>query len=469
LDHLSDGTIGVVCGGAAIVVCLAAVWLADGSTRLVRHLLRRRLPAVRLPRIDVRASSLHLAQASAAGLVAAGIAFSPLGSVVDGQPAVVDVSASTVAAVTVPAPSILDARDAAGAVVAPSSGSVAAGGATARGVSPGLTRSRSLAAARAGAGPARGGSIVAVEGSDYRYVLTVDGAPSVVRGMGYNPWYASLPTDQRQALYERDFAAMQQIGVNTLEGWFQDQFDEVTLDAAQRHGIKVIMPFELNQDYDYSDPAVKDRFRREVKDWVLRYRDHPAVLMWGPGNEVMHRLIFPTAVQGKKDAAQEARADAYGAFYVELMDMVHDLDPNHPVIYRDAEDLYFARFRQSLQQDGKPRPWFIYGMNVYTQRLAEDIDRWPTQGVDAPLLISEFSPGGVGPQERPKMFGWYWSAIRAKPEMVLGGIVYTWATQGPEDLDRVFGLTDPNGVPVDGSVEALGQLFREDEARARGR
>src|SRR5438045_4196186 len=81
----------------------------------------------------------------------------------------------------------------------------------------------------------------------------------------------------------------------------QAQFDQVTLDEAQRQGVRVIMPFELNQDYDYSDPAIQERCRQEITAWVLRYRDNPAVLMWGPGNEVIHRLIFPTAVQGQKD------------------------------------------------------------------------------------------------------------------------------------------------------------------------
>jgi hypothetical protein len=74
--------------------------------------------------------------------------------------------------------------------------------------------------------------------------------------------------------------------------------------------------------------------------------------------------------------------------------------------------------------------------------------------------VSEFSPGGVSPAERPGKLGWFWSVIRSKPEMVLGGVVYTWATEGPEDLDRIFGLTDPEGNPVDGSVAALGQIFR---------
>ena len=60
------------------------------------------------------------------------------------------------------------------------------------------------------------------------------------------------------------------------------------------------------------------------------------------------------------------------------------------------------------------------------------------------------------------MLGWYWSTIRAHPKRVLGGVVYTWATRGPEDLDRVFGLTDESGAPVDGSLAALGRLFKED-------
>jgi hypothetical protein len=31
--------------------------------------------------------------------------------------------------------------------------------------------------------------------------------------------------------------------------------------------------------------------------------------------------------------------------------------------------------------------------------------------------------------------------------IVLGGLAYTWATNGPEDLDRVFGLVDPRPCP----------------------
>jgi hypothetical protein len=39
-----------------------------------------------------------------------------------------------------------------------------------------------------------------------------------------------------------------------------------------------------------------------------------------------------------------------------------------------------------------------------------------------------------------------WSSnVPARPAVVLGGLAYTWATNGPEDLDRVFGLVDADG------------------------
>ena len=52
--------------------------------------------------------------------------------------------------------------------------------------------------------------------------------------------------------------------------------------------------------------------------------------------------------------------------------------------------------------------------------------------------------------------------IRSRPEVVLGGLAYTWATNGPEDLDRVFGLVDPNGVPTDGALAALSYAYLAD-------
>jgi hypothetical protein len=64
--------------------------------------------------------------------------------------------------------------------------------------------------------------------------------------------------------------------------------------------------------------------------------------------------------------------------------------------------------------------------------------------------------------ERPLGFQQQWQVIRSNPGVVLGGLAYTWATNGPEDLDRVFGLVDPNGVPTDGALAALSAAYLAD-------
>jgi hypothetical protein len=91
------------------------------------------------------------------------------------------------------------------------------------------------------------------------------------------------------------------------------------------------------------------------------------------------------------------------------------------------------------------------------------ISAWPQQWPGHPLLISEFAPGGLDPLQRPWAFDQQWQVIRSRPDVVLGGLAYTWATNGPEDLDRVFGLVDPNGVPTDGALAALSAAYTADD------
>jgi hypothetical protein len=309
------------------------------------------------------------------------------------------------------------------------------------------------------AASATGPSVVKLERSGDQFSLRVNGAPTVVKGIGYNPWYAELDVARRRELYERDFSMIADTGANMLEGWFEQQFDEVTLDAAHAHGLGVIMPFELNQDYDYGDPAVQERFLEQISAWVIRYRGHPAVRMWAPGNEVLHRLIYPTMVRGAVDPAMELRAEDYAAFYVRIIDRIHELDPDHPVLYRDAEDGYIGRLAAALKRDGRARPWLIYGANAYTPRIEQIVRNWSAETLGAPIIFSEFSPSGLSAQDKAFSFHWFWKVIRSRPSMVLGGVVYTWSRVGPEDLDRVFGLTDGAGQPVDDSVAALTRLF----------
>jgi hypothetical protein len=182
---------------------------------------------------------------------------------------------------------------------------------------------------------------------------------------------------------------------------------------------------------------------------VERLKDSPALRIWGLGNEVVHDMA----------RARSPRAPVFSKFLVDAADLIHAIDPAHPIVYRDAEDIYLGPIATALRADGRPRPWFIYGMNFFTARMDDALTKGPTRTLRQPLLISEFGPVGLRPTDRPAAYGRFWSIIRAHRNTLLGGCAYVWTTAGPEPLDRGFGLTNDAGEPVDGSMSALGKLF----------
>jgi len=307
-------------------------------------------------------------------------------------------------------------------------------------------------------------STVEVLGAAGQFELRVNGQPQIIRGMGLNTQYAlTMTPEQRRAQLEADFAALAKLGVNTVVGWDPAEFDEALLESAQTHGIGVVVPFDLDPEADYTDPEVRAALTRDVLAWVARYRDAPALRMWGLGNEVLHKIVHPAWV-GPQEPARERNAQAFSDWLVETADAIHRVDPHHPVTYRSAEDAFVGWVVDALRRrGGGARQWFVWGTNCYQDHLADIVDNWPDSGFDGALWVSEFAPGTVAVPDRPVGFEAMWSTIRRHPQWVLGGAVYAWTRNGPEGVDRNFGLTD-DGAPVDGrSLAMLSELFRGDQ------
>jgi len=72
---------------------------------------------------------------------------------------------------------------------------------------------------------------------------------------------------------------------------------------AERHG------------FDYDDPDAVAAQLEPLREEVLKYRDHPALLFWLAGNELNHSYTNPSVWDAVNDVAE----------------MIHELDPNHPV------------------------------------------------------------------------------------------------------------------------------------------
>jgi hypothetical protein len=293
--------------------------------------------------------------------------------------------------------------------------------------------------------------------------LLVNGEPQVIRGMGLNTQYTrTLTPAQRAARLDSDFAALRSMGVNTVLGWDPSEFDSVLLDAAQDHGLGVVMPFDIDPATDFTDPGIRAQLTRQVLDWVRTYRSHPALRMWGVGNEVLHKIVHPVWLGGPQDAQRVQQARAFVDWTIETADAVHALDPDHPVTYRDAEDAFANWMVEGLHRHGLPeaRMWFLWGVNCYTNRLDQIETNWPNVGMESPMWVSEFAPGGLAIPDRPDGFASMWATIRQHAAWTLGGAAYAWTRNGPEGVDRNLGLTD-DGTPVDGkSLERLAQLYR---------
>ncbi|MBD1395648.1 hypothetical protein H9Q13_00585 [Pontibacter sp. JH31] len=133
-----------------------------------------------------------------------------------------------------------------------------------------------------------------------RYTLYKDGKPYFIKGA---------------AGYEH-FDKVAQYGGNSVRVWHTDDAQRI-LDEAQANGLTVMLGLWMEREregfnyYDKEDVAAqKDRLRQEV----MKYKDHPALLMWVVGNELYaegSNIKVWDAVNG-------------------VAEMIHELDPDHP-------------------------------------------------------------------------------------------------------------------------------------------
>ncbi|MBE0662885.1 MAG: DUF4434 domain-containing protein [Bacteroidales bacterium] len=138
----------------------------------------------------------------------------------------------------------------------------------------------------------------------FGYQVYVDGEPFYINGAGSSGYNINSVASH---------------GGNTIRTWStgSDRFTgQQILDEAQTNGLMVLMGLDIAKErhgFDYDDKeAVKLQFET-VKKEVLKYKDHPALLAWGIGNE----LNLHYTNQKVWDAVNE------------ISEMIKELDPNH--------------------------------------------------------------------------------------------------------------------------------------------
>lgn len=135
---------------------------------------------------------------------------------------------------------------------------------------------------------------------DSQYILYRGGQPYFVKGAGGSGYPARI------AAY----------GGNSIRTWGTRGAQRV-LDSAQAHGLTVLLGVDVARErhgFNYDDSAAVRKQLMAIRDEVMKYKDHPALLAWGIGNELN--------LQYKNQKVWNAVND--------ISKMMHELDPNHP-------------------------------------------------------------------------------------------------------------------------------------------
>lgn len=170
-------------------------------------------------------------------------------------------------------------------------------------------------------------------------------------------------------------------GANSVRTWAANDAAKI-LDEAHEKGLSVLFGLWVGQErqgFDYDDGKAVAAQLAQFTEVVKTYKDHPAVLMWGIGNE--------NDLEYKNFKVWHAIND--------IAKMIHELDPNHPTMHVTA-GIDVAEVQ--LIKEHAPHI-DILGINTYGGLIGID-QQVRSYGWEKPYLISEW--GSTGHWEVPK-------------------------------------------------------------------
>ncbi len=273
------------------------------------------------------------------------------------------------------------------------------------------------------------------------YTLMRNGAPYYVKGVGGKV----------------NFDKMVEIGANSFRLW-GDEDAQHLLDEAQKRGLTVMLGFWLQQErngFDYNNAERVKKQTEYFKTVVDKYKNHPALLFWGIGNELDLQYTNPNVWYAVQEIAQ----------------YIHQIDPNHPTSTvtagLDSTNLSYIIARCPDID--------IYGINTYGDigRVVQNVAKF---GWTGPYMITEWGPDGhwASPQtdwkvsleqtsteKRIAYYKRYKNYIEANKNQCLGSYAFLWGDK-QEYTETWYGLFSKDNLPTE-PVDALEMVFTEKE------
>ena len=273
--------------------------------------------------------------------------------------------------------------------------------------------------------------------------LQINETPYFIKGVCYNP-VKKGSVERDFTNIDQDLALMNEAGVNTIRV-YKPIDDIVVLDKIAAAGIKVITNFGYNQDGYF------DLITGSYLDYVKRYKDHKAMLLWELGNEYnLHPEWFDGDLKNWYTSVQNA-ADA-----------IHQNDPNHPVATAHGELPDSAALAVATNID-------LWGLNVYRWDNPEAIFKQWSLISDKPMYLSEAGSDsymtvanhgfdlGENQEAQAQALTNILNDVMEHKEMNTGVLVFSftdelWKAGNPERQDVGGWAPASSGVPYDGTA-----------------
>jgi hypothetical protein len=243
-------------------------------------------------------------------------------------------------------------------------------------------------------------------------------------------------------------------GANALRTWSTHNAEEI-LDKAHENGLKVMMGIWVGQErqgFDYNDEEAVKRQLENIRKSVLKIKDHPALILWGIGNELNLHSKNPKVWDALNDISK----------------MIHGVDPNHLTTTSLAGiEKKYVELVMTRTPDIDFLSTQLYAGIEVLPRLVKEAN------YTKPLLVTEW--GATGYWEVAKT-SWdapiennssvkadqynnrYKKAIEGMSEQVIGSFVFLWG-QKQERTPTWFGMLMPGGSETE-SVDVMHKIWK---------
>lgn len=193
--------------------------------------------------------------------------------------------------------------------------------------------------------------------------LLVNNEQYFIKGICYHP--VPLGSNRRDfSTIDEDLALMVEAGINTIRVYAPID-NKIILDKIDSKGIKLIIGFGYNQDGNF------DILSGSFIEYVKKYKNHNAILLWELGNEYNYH---PEWFEGDMKNWYSAMNNA--------AQLIHEVDSNHPVTTAHGELPNALAMSLASNID-------VWGMNVYRwDDPTEIFSQWEALS-SKPMYLSE--------------------------------------------------------------------------------